>query len=366
MIPVAQPWLAGNERKYVLECLDRNWLTQGFYVDRLEKSFAEYCRTHYAVTCSSGTAALHLALLACGVGPGDEVIVPDLTYVATANAVVYCGAKPVLVDIHPGYWGISPEGVERAITNRTRAVIAVHLYGQPCDMEALRSICAKHNLFLIEDAAEAVGGVYGPDRAGAMGDIAAFSFYGNKIITTGEGGMITTNDHDLAERVRLFRGQGVDPERRYWHSVVGYNYRLTDLQAAVGLAQLENVADHVGTRWQLAQTYRSRLSGFSFQGGISGSRSSYWMVAVVLDDPVAVARQMESFGIETRPAFVPMHRLPMYEDREDRVLWQNPFRESDFIADHALLLPTHRDALEQVDYIAGVLREVAHGVLIGG
>ena len=256
LIRVAQPRLIGNETKYVLDCLESGWISSvGEYVERFEKRFAEFTGTQFAASCSNGTVALHLALLAVGVGPGDEVIVPTLTYVATANAVRYCGATPIFVDSENDTMNLDPAKVKLAISPKTKAVIAVHLYGHPADIYSLRLICDPLNIKIVEDAAEAHGSSIGNSAAGSLGDVATFSFYGNKIITTGEGGMITTNSTEIDEKVRLLKGQGQDPSRRYWFSTTGYNYRLTNVAAAIGLAQLENIDTHLEDRRRIAAEY---------------------------------------------------------------------------------------------------------------
>lgn len=237
-IPVAEPSLDGREKEYVMECLESGWISgSGKYIDRFEESFARFCNARHGVAVANGTVALHVALLALGITAGDEVIVPDLTYIAAANSVLYCNAKPVFADVDPVTWTLNPAEVERKITPRTRAIIAVHLYGHPVEMGQIQKLAKNHKLFIIEDAAEAHGAEYKGRRIGSIGDIATFSFYGNKIITTGEGGMIVTNDDTLARQSRLLKGQGMDPERRYWFPMLGYNYRMTNIQAAIGLAQ---------------------------------------------------------------------------------------------------------------------------------
>ena len=219
-IPVAAPVLGGREREYVLDCLDTTWISStGKYVTAFEEGFAEFCGVPHAVACCNGTVAVHLALLAAGVGPGDEVIVPTLTYVASVNPVVYAGATPVFVDAEPATWNMDPAAVAAAVTARTKAIVAVHLYGHPADMDPILATAREHGIFVVEDAAEAHGAEYKGRRAGGLGDVATFSFYGNKIITTGEGGMVTTDDEALAARIRQLRGQGQDPERRYWFPV---------------------------------------------------------------------------------------------------------------------------------------------------
>ena len=248
-IMVAEPTLGGNERKYVLDCLDTNWISSnGKYIGMLESAFAEFCGSKHAIACNNGTTSLHLALVAMGLEPGDEVIIPTVTYIATANCVRYCHATPVLVDVEPGTLNVDPAAIEKAITPKTKGIIPVHLYGYPADMDAINAIAQRHGLFVLEDAAEAHGATIGGRRVGSMGTAASFSFFGNKIVTTGEGGMLTTDDDDLAARMRLLRGQGMDPKRRYWFPVVGYNYRMTNIQAAIGLGQMERVSEKLAKR----------------------------------------------------------------------------------------------------------------------
>ncbi|MDP3789898.1 MAG: DegT/DnrJ/EryC1/StrS family aminotransferase, partial [Candidatus Omnitrophota bacterium] len=239
-IPVSEPLLKGNELKYLTKCIKSNWISSaGNYVERFEKKFSRCCEAGYGIACTSGTTALHLALTGFGIGRGDEVIIPTFTMIATANAVSYTGAKPVLVDSEPRTWNIDPAKIEEKITRRTKAIIAVHTYGHPAEMDRIRAIAKRYRLFVIEDAAEAHGAEYKGKRAGSIGDAACFSFYANKIITTGEGGMITTNNKKFAEFTGNLRDHAFSKERHFWHKYLGYNYRMTNLQAAVGLAQAE-------------------------------------------------------------------------------------------------------------------------------
>jgi perosamine synthetase len=319
-IPVAAPALNGNEKAYVLDCLESTWISSsGKYLDRFEAAFAEFCGVKHAVSCSNGTTALHLALLALGVGPGDEVIVPTLTFVATANTVTYCGARPVFVDAEPETWAIDPALIEAKITPRTRGIIAVHLFGHPADMDAIGAIARRHGLFVLEDAAQAHGAECRGRRTGSLGDIATFSFFGNKIVTTGEGGMVTTSDDDLAKQMRLLRTHGMDPNRRYWHPVIGYNYRMTNIAAAIGLAQLERVQWQLERRQEVAAWYREALGQtgvLTCQGEKEWARHVWWMFSVLVSEAAAdrdgVMETLRRRGIETRPIVHPLHSLPPY------------------------------------------------------
>jgi perosamine synthetase len=319
-IPVAAPALVGNEKAYVLDCLESSWISSnGKYIERFERTFADYCGVRSALSCANGTVALHLALLALGVGPGDEVIVPTLTYVATANAVVYCGATPVFVDSESQTWNMDPSQLAALVTPRTRGIIVVHLYGHPADMDPILEVARKHGLFVVEDAAEAHGATYKGRKAGSFGDIATFSFYGNKVITTGEGGMVCTDDEALARKVRQLKGQGQDLQRRYWFPIVGYNYRMTNVAAAIGLAQLERIDWHVARRREVAAWYRKHLdslAGVRFSPQMPWAESVYWLSSVVLElhgasRDTVMSRMLER-GVETRPFFYPMHTLPPY------------------------------------------------------
>lgn len=339
-IPVYRPDLSGNESRYVMQCLDSTWISsKGSFIADFETRFARRVGLAHATSVSNGTVALHLALLALGIGAGDEVIVPTLTYIASANAVTYTGATPVFADSCAHDWQIDPADVERKITPRTRAVMAVHLYGHPCDMDALQAICRRHRLFLIEDCAEAIGTVYKNRHVGGFGDIATFSFFGNKTITTGEGGMVVAVDHALIERARHFKGQGLAAHREYWHDVVGYNYRMTNLCAAIGVAQLERLDFFLERKRRVAAAYRAGLRGtpLQFQPEPVDALHSWWMVTVLVDNATerdALRAHLAAVGIETRPAFYPVHGMPMYSHRYQR----NPVAED--IAARGICLPS--------------------------
>ncbi|WP_299454228.1 DegT/DnrJ/EryC1/StrS family aminotransferase [uncultured Pigmentiphaga sp.] len=350
-ISVAQPCLAGNERKYVLDCIDSSWISSaGKYIGAFEEAFAQYCGTKHAVSANNGTTALHLALVALDLQPGDEVIIPTVTYIATANAVRYCGATPVLADVLPYTMNLDPADIEHRITPRTRGIIAVHLYGHPADMDAINAVAERHGLWVLEDAAEAHGAEVNGKKVGALGRCATFSFFGNKIVTTGEGGMITTDDDTLAARLRLFRGQGMDPVRRYWFPVIGYNYRMTNIQAAIGLAQMETIDQALSERDRLARWYDEALAPFDTQivrpQSEPWARQVFWMYNIFLRAGNAVRRDaiislLDAAGIETRPVFYPMHILPPYAQPA-------VFPVADLWAQRGINLPTHQ-ALTQAD-----------------
>lgn len=341
-IPVYQPDLSGNERKYVTDCLDSTWISsKGKYISQFEEGFAAFVGTPHAVTVCNGTVALHLALLALGIGPGDEVLVPTLTYIASVNAIRYVGATPVFCDSLSDTWQIDPNDAAARVTPRTRAIMAVHLYGGACNMKLLRALCDKHNLKLIEDCAEAIGTRYFDRHVGTFGDIATFSFFGNKTITTGEGGMVVCSDPELGKTIRHLRGQGLAEGREYWHDVIGYNYRMTNICAALGVAQLERVDDILEAKRALAASYRKALIGSSltFQAATEGELSSHWMVTVLApteQDRDSLRRELATAGIETRPIFHPVHRMPMY--RQSAIESRCP--RSDDLAARGMNLPS--------------------------
>jgi perosamine synthetase len=317
--PVAAPVIGEREIAYVNDAVRSGWVSSiGPYIGRFEQAFADYIGVSHAIAVGNGTLGLHLALHSLGIGQGAEVIVPDLTFVATAHAVLQTGATPVFVDVEPDTWCIDPEAVERAITPRTRAIIPVHLYGHPADMPAILEIAARHGLLVVEDAAEAHGASIADRRVGSLGEVSVFSFYGNKVITTGEGGMLTTNDAVLAERLRYLKDHGMSPERRYYHTELAFNYRMTNLQAALGLAQLEQIEVFIEKKRQIHSWYSRVLDGNpSLQLPVErpGVRNIFWLFSLVLTENSSLSRQefglaLRRQGIDWRPFFVPMHLLP--------------------------------------------------------
>ena len=363
-IPIYQPDLGGNEKKYVNECLDTSWISsRGRFVTEFENQFGQRIDVAHAISVCNGTVAIHLALLALGIGPGDEVIVPTLTYIASANAIAYTGATPVFVDSLESTWQIDPEDIRRHITPRTKAIMPVHLYGQACDMDSIMAIAAAHKLFVVEDCAEAFGTLYKGRHVGTFGDISTFSFFGNKTITTGEGGMVVTNDKTLSERARHYKGQGLAAHREYWHDVIGYNYRMTNIAAAIGLAQLERADEFINRKRQLADAYRAALSDLPVEihREEAGTKHSYWMISILVTKPElrdALRAHLAADGIETRPLFYPVHTMPMY----DRSYRRHPVAES--LAWRGINLPSWPGLSDtQIASIAAsITRFFSHGV----
>lgn len=321
-IPISNIVLSHNEEAYVLDAVRSSWISSlGKYVNKFEADFAAYLGAEYAVSVSNGTVALHLAMKALDIGPGDEVIVPSFTFAATVNAVLHAGATPVLIDCRPDHWNLDPEEILKAITPATKAIIPVHLYGHPCNMEQILAIAERNNLFVIEDAAEAHGAECLGRKVGGLGHIGCFSFYGNKVITTGEGGMCVTNDPLLNERMRKLRDHGMHKNRRYWHDEVGFNYRLTNLNAAIGVAQLEQIDAILARRAHLASIYEAGLSGVSglriVPMGSHGKKID-WMFCVFVtgdfpfDRDTLIAR-LKEYNIDARPTFYPAHIMPPYQ-----------------------------------------------------
>lgn len=368
MIPVAAPLIGDLERAYVLDALRSGWVSStGPYIGRFEEAFARSVGVAEAVSTSSGTAALHLTLHALGIGPGDEVIIPDLTFVATANAVLMTGAEVVLVDVEPDTACMDLQAVEQAISSRTKAIIPVHLFGQPAEMWSILALCRARGIHVIEDAAEAQGATIGDRHVGSLGDAAAFSFYANKMMTTGEGGMITTDDADLARRCRSLRHHGMSPHRRYFHSELAFNYALTNLQAALGLAQLERMGDFIAGKRQIFAWYRDvlgRTPGLTLNQTPPGVRSVFWMVSILLGDEIPMDRdevceRLRRRGIETRPFFVPMSELPYLKTMRRVGVSSSACLHSARLGARGFNLPSGCGlSRSEVEYVAGSLQEI--------
>lgn len=327
-IPVAAPDLSPLERRYVAEAVASSWISStGPFVERFEREWAALTGARSAVAVANGTVALHVALLALGAGPGDEVLVPSLTYIAAANAVRYVGAEPVFVDADPATWCLDPAHLAASVTPRTKGIIAVHLYGHPADMDAINAAASARGLWVVEDAAEAHFARYKGRPVGTLGTIGTFSFYGNKVITSGEGGAITLNDPALEARVRMLRGQGMDPERRYFFPMVGYNYRLTNVACALLCAQLERREQLVARRRRVFNGYRRRLRGIpgiGFQPVAPWAEPAPWLFCITVDEEKygvsrdALMDHLAKAEIETRPFFIPIHTLPPYSEASRR------------------------------------------------
>ena len=370
-IPLALPDLSGNEKNYALDAIGSSWISStGPYIERFEREFAARCGTLSVLSVCNGTVALHLALLGLDVRPGDEVLVPSLTYVATANAVRYVGARPVFVDVDENTWCINPGLLEQSITPRTKGIIAVHLYGHPADMDAINRIAAVHGLWVVEDAAEAHFAKYKGRAAGGLARIGTFSFYGNKVISCGEGGAVTVSDQHLDVRMRTLRGQGMDPERRYYFPVTGYNYRLNNLSCALLCAQLERAQEMVTKRKQIALAYRDRLGGIpgiGFQPAAQWAEPTPWLFSITVNEEEYGRSRDELVGtlaenqIETRPFFVPLHRLPPF--REEFRLQGGHLPITERLSASGINLPTFVGLTDsEIDAIATLIRSSSRNV----
>lgn len=323
MIPWANAVFSGNEKKYVMEALDSTWISGGYFVDTLEKEFLAYHKADFGLSASNGTTALHLALLAAGIKAGDEVIVPGFTFVAPVNMIIACGATPVFAEIDKETWLIDPASIENAITEKTKAIIVVNLYGNVCDMDPICAIAAKDDLLVIEDNAESPFSSYNGRYSGTIGDIGCFSFQATKTITTGEGGFVITKHKELYDEMRIIRDHGMQKDKRYWHTHIGYNFRLTNLQAAIGLAQLEQIGTIIADRERIYKKYTERLvgqTGIRLQYYADNVDPVVWALVLKMDPAVfgcdrdALIQAMKEKGVETRPGFYPCTVLPLYAE----------------------------------------------------
>jgi perosamine synthetase len=363
IIPVADPRLDGNELRYLTQCVQSNWISSaGRFVREFEAAFAEATGCRYGVACANGTTALHLALAALGVGPGDEVVLPTFTMIATANAVRYAGGTPVLVDAERDTWNLDVARLGDALSPRTRGIVVVHTYGHPVDMDPVLELAARRGLWVLEDAAEAHGARYRGRPAGSLGRAAAFSFYANKIITTGEGGMVTTSDAALAALGRRLRDHAFSDERHFWHKYLGFNYRMTNLQAAVGLAQTERLEEFVAARRRNAARYTERLGrvpGLTLPVERPWARNVYWMYGVLVEDAFGISRdelrrRLARRGIETRTFFIPIHLQPIYYE----LFRGQRFPVAEELCRRGLYLPSGATLTEaEVAYVCDVVAE---------
>ena len=356
MITMPHMYLSPKEKEYVLDCIHNSDIGTGRYVKKFEEEFAKYIGLPYAIGVNTGTAAIHLALVALGIGEGMEVIVPSFTFIATAEAVKYCGATPVFVDCNKDDWCINVNLIEKAITKKTKAIIPVHIFGNCCEMEKIQIIANRHNLAIIEDAAEAHGSQYNGKKSGSFSDIACFSFFSNKLITCGEGGMCLTSNKALKEKIDLLKSHGKDktevinklpdyPKKQYFHSYLGYNYRMTNLQAAVGLGQLENIEKVISKKREIARMYKKcfQMQGLDkhFFWQKEQGKSNFWLIGILCENAEiqdALTRYLNAHNIETRSFFYPMHKHSFFPNTivcED----ENSKSVSEEINERGIMLP---------------------------
>ena len=371
MIPVCTPTISEAEKKYVLECLDTNWISsKGRFVEEFENRFAEYCGCKYGISTTNGTTALHLAIASIGIKKGDEVIMPAFTIISTALAVIYCGAKPVFVDCDPETWNMDVSQIRAKITKNTKAILPVHIYGHPCDMDPILEIASEYNLSVIEDAAEVHGAEYKGRKVGGIGDIGCFSFYANKIITCGEGGMLITDDDAIAKKAHSLRDLAFPQNggREYIHDAIGYNYRMTNIQAAIGLAQFEKIDYFVDQRRKHAFKYMDLLKNIeSIQLPVEKiwAKNVYWMFSILIKDTFPISRnelmkKLADNGIDSRKFFVPMNKQPVLA-KIGIVSEKESYPISEIISQQGLYLPSISNLTDKdIEYVCKVIKEIAY------
>lgn len=368
-IPVSGPWITQKEINYVRDAVTNAWHAQAnMYHERFEKAFAEYLRRRFAVSLPSCTSAIHLSLLALGIGPGDEVIVPEITWIASAAPTMYVGATPVFADIDFQSWCLSAESFARWITPRTRAVIVVDLYGNSPNWDAILEVASTQNIAVIEDAAEAIGSEHKGQRAGSFGDTGVFSFHGSKTLTTGEGGMLVTDSEDIYRRVLVLRDHGRQPgEKMFWNTEIAHKYKMSSLQAALGLAQLERVEELIARKRQIFRWYRERLAGvegITLNDESPETKSSYWMVTVLIDPRFELEKErlihfMSKENIDCRPFFYPLSSLPAYEKSEQAQRARERNHVSYQLSPYGLNLPSGLQMTEEkVSRVCNALKAV--------
>lgn len=374
-LPVCEPVYLGNEEKYVMEAVQSKWISsKGYFVKEFEEQFSEYCNCKYGITTTSGTSALHLAMKAIGLQKGDEVILPTFTIASVLFAVLYCQAKPVFVDIDTDTWNISVDSIERKITSKTKAIVAVHTYGHPVEMATLGELAKKYELKIIEDAAEAHGAEYKGQKCGSIGTVGCFSFYANKIITTGEGGMLVTSDSEIADRCRYYKNLcfPTKGERDYFHQDVGYNYRMTNVQAALGVAQLENISTFIQRRRDNAYQYNNLLKeipGIQLPAEQAYAKNVYWMYGIVIDSKKfgrsrdEVKDILKKAGVETRYFFRPLHEQEAWKNHDQYEASNDMYPNAQLVSENGLILPSG-SGLEGKDitYICEIILEAKRSV----
>jgi perosamine synthetase len=368
-ILVSGPWITQKEIDYVTDAVTHAWYENAnVYLARFEKAFAEYLGVRYATALPSCTSAIHLSLRALGVGFGDEVIVPDVTWIATAAPIAYVGATPVFADVDPKTWCLSADGFETCVTPRTRAVIPVDLYGNMPDMDAIREVASRRGVAVVEDAAEAIGSEYKGRKAGSFGEAGVFSFHGSKTLTTGEGGMLVTNRQDIYDRALFLRDHGRKPgDKMFFNTEVAYKYRMSSLQAALGLAQLERIEELVARKRQIFAWYQKELAdadGVTLNFEAPATKNTYWMVTVVLDKRFGITKEhlmgrMSEQNIDCRPFFHPLSSLPAYTHSEQARAAQARNNVAYRISPYGLNLPSGLNMTEEkVRYVSNTLKEI--------
>lgn len=358
--PVYKPQIHQSDKLAVMKCLDSTWISsKGEFIEKFENAFSKYIGVNHSVSVSNGTVALDIAVRALNIGPGDEVIVPTFTYISSVNAITYSGATPIFCDSESEYWQIDHHKIEKLISNKTKAIMVVHLYGHPCNMQEIMKIANKYKLKVIEDCAEALGSEFSNQKVGSFGDVATFSFFGNKTITTGEGGMACTNSHEIATKLSMLKGQGLSPEIEYWHTIVGYNYRMTNICASIGYSQLKRIDDVIDKKIQIANQYNTLLaeSPVKTQKTSIFCKNTYWMNSILLSnasDRNPMRKHLKSHGIETRPLFYCIDSMPMYKNGFSK----NRYPNARFISSRGINLPSYPDLKhEDIKFITSRIKD---------
>ena len=346
-INVCDPLISKDAKKYVSECIDTEWVSSsGKFLNMFEEKWAKYCGAEEGIAVTNGTSALQVAFKSLDLKAGDEVIMPSFTIISCALAIIESGAKPVLVDCYADNWCMNINEVEKKISPKTKAILVVHMFGHPVEMKKIKHLVKKHNLFLIEDAAEAHGALYENQKVGSFGDLACFSFYANKLITTGEGGMVVSNNKHLADRVRSLRNLSFRSDRRFYHTEFGYNYRLTNMQAALGISQIKNIEKHVSIKRRNTKNYNKILQDMSLPIRLpmerKNVRSVFWMYGIIIENKVFkadyLAKKLFELGIDTRPLFLGMHQQPVLKDM--KIFDNESYPVTEELADYGLYLPS--------------------------
>jgi len=362
-IPIAKPLIGKEELLNVIDCVKSGWISsQGSYVSKFESEFSKMHNDNYSLTVANGSVALHLAIVSLGIGKGDEVIVPDLTFAASINSIIHAGATPVIADVDINTWNIDTVKLKTLITNKTKAIMPVHLYGNPCNMKEIKRLATKHKLKIIEDCAESIGSMTNNRLTGLFGDASTFSFFGNKTITTGEGGMILFKNKSDYQKAKILRDHGMSPKKKYWHNYIGFNYRLTNIQAAIGVAQLKRLDEFVKKKRAISEIYNDYFSQYNYfktQIIEKTDYSSYWLFSVLILENSPISRDdfaviMKKKGIDTRPVFIPLNQMKIYKKYSNETI-----KNSNFIGKYGISLPTHVDlSNEQINYIISSIKEL--------
>ncbi len=367
-INVCEPLITKNAKKYINDCLDSEWISSaGKYLEDFENKWSKYCGANDGIAVTNGTSALQVAFKSLNLQPGDEVIMPSFTIISCATAIIEAGGKPVLVDCYPDTWCLNIEQMKKKINSRTKAVLVVHMFGHPAEMDPILKIIKQHNLYLIEDAAEAHGATYKNKRVGSFGDLACFSFYANKLITTGEGGMVLSNNNKLTKKIRSLRNLSFRPDRRFYHTEIGYNYRLTNMQAAIGISQIENIKTHIDIKRKNTFLYNKIIRDMDLPLRLphenENSKSVFWMYGIVLKNKKinakTLADKLAYRGIETRPLFLGMHQQPVL--KKMKLFNNEKFPVTEELSKFGLYLPSGLKLnKKKIDFICNVLKDIFH------